>query len=69
VAASHAALGRHAEALRWFEQTFELRKDRLGPDHPDTLWTVWGLAKSLVALGRGAEAVPVIDECVLRHAG
>jgi hypothetical protein len=30
---------------------------------------MWGLAESLVNLERGAEAVPVIDECVRRAAG
>src|SRR5262249_5763884 len=36
LANSYAALGRHADALVLREQTLELRKARLGADHPDT---------------------------------
>src|SRR5262249_34543009 len=41
----------------------------LGPDHPSTLLSMWGVAASLVHLDRGAEAVRVIDECVRLSAG
>src|SRR5205085_1918381 len=41
----------------------------LGPDHPDTLNSMWGVAKKLVELNRGAEAIPVIDEALRRAAG
>jgi hypothetical protein len=67
VACSYADLGRHADALELFEQTLALQKAKLGPDHRATLLSMWGVAHNLVKLNRGAEAVPVIDECV-RHA-
>src|SRR5262249_42857246 len=36
---------------------------------PETLRSMWGMASILVQLSRGAEAVPVIDDCVRRTAG
>ena len=69
VAECHEVLGRHAEALKLHEETLALRKAKLGPDHPDTLLSMGGVASCLVAVHRGAEAVPVIDECVQRAAG
>src|SRR5262249_54020857 len=64
LAASYSALCRHTDALKLREQTLALRKAKLGPDHPDTLISMWGVAESLIKLDRGAEAVPVIDDCV-----
>jgi tetratricopeptide (TPR) repeat protein len=64
VAWSYAALGRHAEALQLYEKTLRLQKAGLGPDHPDTLWSTWGVADSLVKLNRAAEALPLIDEAI-----
>jgi eukaryotic-like serine/threonine-protein kinase len=73
LANSYYALGRYADALKLNEEALALRKAKLGPDHPDTLWStylsMWGVAKDLVKLDRGAEAVPIIDECVQRVAG
>jgi hypothetical protein len=46
-----------------------LGKATLGPDHPDTLGSLGNLAAVLVKLDRGAEAVPLIDDCVRRAAG
>jgi hypothetical protein len=40
-----------------------------GPDHPDTLTSMWGLAKDLTLLHRDAEAVPVLDDCLRRSVG
>jgi hypothetical protein len=42
---------------------------KLGPDHPNTLLSMRDVAASLVQLDRGAEAVPLIDDCVRRAAG
>jgi hypothetical protein len=64
VAWSYAALGRHADALQLYEKTLALQKAGLGPDHPETLWSTWGVADSLVKLNRAAEALPLIDEAV-----
>ena len=35
--AATAAIGRHGEAITLYEQTLALREPKLGPDHPDTL--------------------------------
>src|SRR5262249_44974378 len=69
LASSYYALGRHAEALKLRQETLALRQAKLGVDHPDTLMSLWALAESLVRLDRGAEAVPIVDECLSRAAG
>jgi hypothetical protein len=65
----YEALGVPADALRLCEETLALRQAQLGPDHPDTLVSMGGVAESLVKLDRGAEAVPVIDDCVRQATG
>jgi serine/threonine protein kinase/tetratricopeptide (TPR) repeat protein len=69
VAWSYSALGRYDDAVKLYRKTLARQKARLGPDHPETLWSMWGVAHNLVKLRRGAEALPVIDECVRRAAG
>jgi len=69
LALSYYALGRFDAALKLHEETLTLQKATLGANHPDTFVTMCGLAESLVAVHRGAEAVPIIDECVQRAAG
>ncbi len=61
LAASYAALGRQADALKLRQEALALRKAKLGPDHPDTLNSEWAVLESLVALKRPAEALPRID--------
>ena len=39
LAISYAVLGRQAEALKLREETCRC-KAKLGPDHPDTLWSM-----------------------------
>jgi tetratricopeptide (TPR) repeat protein len=69
LAFSCAVLGRNAEALKLFEETLALRSARLGPDHPDTLTSMYGLAVSYRLLGRHAEALKLHEETlVLRRA-
>jgi hypothetical protein len=48
------------EALKVFEETVSLWKSKHGPDDPDTPLAMRGVAKSLITVHRGAEAVPVI---------
>jgi hypothetical protein len=69
LAVSYAALGRHAEAVKLGEETLALRKAKLGPDHPDTLWSMYSLAQSLVDLDRPSESVAIIDDCLRRVEG
>jgi serine/threonine protein kinase/tetratricopeptide (TPR) repeat protein len=57
------------DALKLHEETLALRKKELGVDHPDTLVSMSGVASTLIALGRGADAIPMIDDCLGRAAG
>ena len=57
--------GRVNEALPLFEETLKLRKAKLGPDHPDTLESMFGLAWAYQAAGRLDEATSLHEE-VLR---
>jgi tetratricopeptide (TPR) repeat protein len=58
----------HAKALELHRQTLALRREHLGPNHPDTFGSEWGVAAKLLALDRGPEAIPIIDECLQRAA-
>ena len=69
LAVSYAALGRHAEALKFREQTLALHKAKLGTDHPDTLTSMCNLGQSLVVLDRPSESVAIIDDCLRRVEG
>jgi hypothetical protein len=62
LADSYAALGRHADALKLREETLALTKAKLGPDDPDTLWSMHLLADSYAALGRHADALKLREE-------
>jgi tetratricopeptide (TPR) repeat protein len=62
LADSYQYLGRHTEALKLREETLELRKAKLGPDHPDTLLSMISLAISYERLGRHAEAIKLGEE-------
>ncbi|HET6328473.1 MAG TPA: tetratricopeptide repeat protein [Planctomycetaceae bacterium] len=66
---SYNYVGRHQEALKLDQEALRLQKTKLGPNHPDTLWSSLEIAKALIAMHRGAEAVPVIDECVEQVGG
>jgi tetratricopeptide (TPR) repeat protein len=62
LASSYHALGRHAEALKFCEETLALHKAKLGPDHRYTLLSMHNLANSYGALGRHAEALKLREE-------
>ena len=38
-------LGRHVEALKLDEETLALKKEKLGANHPDTLWSMLEVAR------------------------
>ena len=57
------------ESLRLLEECVAGRRRVLPPDHPHLLISVALLAKSLGDAGRGAEAVPLIDEYLALTAG
>jgi hypothetical protein len=64
LALSYEANGRHADAPRLFEETLELQKARLGPDHPDTLRIRTSLAASYFSVGRRREALKLNEGTV-----
>jgi serine/threonine protein kinase len=55
-------LGEPALAIRQYERSRQLRRDLLGPDHPDTLATMNNLAGAYYTGGRLPEAVPLLEE-------
>jgi hypothetical protein len=69
LALSYTALNRPADALKLNEEMLAIQKRVLPKDHPDTLKEMWNLADSLSQLGRGGEAIPIIDECFAKAAG
>jgi serine/threonine protein kinase len=69
LAQCHQALGRREDALKLREEVLAARRRTLPPDHPDTLASMWGVARCLAECDRGAEAIPVIDDCLRRAAG
>jgi tetratricopeptide (TPR) repeat protein/tRNA A-37 threonylcarbamoyl transferase component Bud32 len=62
LANSYTAMGRHAEALKLYEETLALQKAKLGPDHPNTLMSMMNLANSYYYLGQQAEALELREE-------
>jgi tetratricopeptide (TPR) repeat protein/tRNA A-37 threonylcarbamoyl transferase component Bud32 len=68
LANSYGIVGNFAKALKWHSAALEIRKTKLGLDHKSTLWSMWGVSAQLMKLDRGAEAVPLIDECLQRAA-
>ena len=59
LATSYGYAGRTQEALKLHEETLQLKKTKLGPDHPDTLSSMNNLANVLQDLGRYGEAEPL----------
>jgi tetratricopeptide (TPR) repeat protein/tRNA A-37 threonylcarbamoyl transferase component Bud32 len=69
LAALYRKLKRYDDARRTDAEALALRRETMGPDHADTLCSMWGLAKDLINLHRGAEAIPILDDCLPRAAG
>jgi hypothetical protein len=57
-------LGRHADALKLFEEALAGYRQILTPDQVETLWSMRWVASALLELKRSTEAIPLIDECV-----
>ena len=52
------------EALKLREEALALHRKASGPEHPDTLRAMTTLADSYGALGRGREAVAILEKAV-----
>jgi serine/threonine protein kinase len=64
---SYHFLGEPALAIRQFERALALRRQILGPDHPDTLYTMNNLASAYQAAGRLGEALPLHQQTFELH--
>ena len=62
LAVSYWSLGRTEEAARLEEDTLEIRKQALRPEHPDTLQSMNKLAASYRSLGRTEEAARLHED-------
>jgi tetratricopeptide (TPR) repeat protein len=69
LAASYQALNRYEDALKLHREILEARKVKLGPDNFFTLRSMHNVSHCLMKLDRGAEAIPIIDDCVRLSAG
>ena len=62
LAVAYQAAGKLDLALPLYEETLELRKAKLGPDHPDTLTSMNNLAMAYQAAGKLDLALPLFEE-------
>jgi tetratricopeptide (TPR) repeat protein len=62
LATSYDSLGRQADALKLREDTLTLCRKVLGPEHPNTLWTMNILADSYAEAGRNDDALKLREE-------
>jgi serine/threonine protein kinase/tetratricopeptide (TPR) repeat protein len=61
---SYQYLGDHQKALKHHQRAIALRRQELGPDHPDTASGMDGLAIILLQMGKSAEAQKILEEVV-----
>src|SRR5262249_32767320 len=57
------------EAVRLFEWVKEARQKKLGPDHPDTLTTLNGLAVAYWSARQLDKAIPLLQDVLKRSEG
>ena len=69
LALAYSDAGRLAEALPLLEQTLELRKAKLGPEHPDTLGTMGNLAKTYLVGEQPEKALPLFERLIAGRRG
>jgi tetratricopeptide (TPR) repeat protein len=55
----HRGQGRYDTAVALFEQSFAVRHQHLGPDHPDTLTSWYGVGGGYWSVGRYAECLAI----------
>ncbi len=67
MAQSYLYLGKPALAIRHHESALALRRQLLGPDHPDTLTSMSSLAIAFWSAGRLAEAVTLHEDTLKRR--
>jgi tetratricopeptide (TPR) repeat protein len=62
LAYAYINVGRTKESLELFEEAYRLRKEKLGPDHLDTLESLFGITSAYANLARYTEVVPLREE-------
>jgi tetratricopeptide (TPR) repeat protein len=62
LAAAYQATNRLSEALALFEQTAAKQKEKLGPDHPETLHTLRYLASGYRVAGKTTQAITLFEQ-------
>jgi tetratricopeptide (TPR) repeat protein len=66
LAMAYRASGQLAKAVPLLEQTLENRKAKLGPDHPNTLTSMWNLGKAYADVKQGERAAATLGAFVDR---
>lgn len=66
LAVSLTETGRYEDASTAFEEALEIRRARLGEDHPAVALSYNNMGWALVSQGRTAEARPLLEEAVAR---
>ena len=56
--------GYYSGAVKYYERCLEISERALGEEHPDTLWSMNGLAAAYDSLGRSNEAVKIHEACL-----
>jgi hypothetical protein len=64
LASTYRNQGRWDAAEELEVQVIEIRKERLGADHPDTLTSINNLAFTCKGIGRETEAIRLMEECI-----
>jgi hypothetical protein len=59
---AYREVGDYEQAITQLRQAAAIRKGKLGPDHPDTLTTLAGLALAFEAAGKTTEAVALLEQ-------
>lgn len=54
-------------ALKLYQQVLDLKKNRLGDDHPDTLISLNNLAVGYIAASQPESAIPLLEESTKTH--
>ena len=62
LASSYDKAGRNGEAFKLNQQVLEMRKNKLGPDHPSTLTSMSNLASSYAKAGKKSEALRLFQQ-------
>jgi tetratricopeptide (TPR) repeat protein len=64
LATCYLSTGRPGEAVKLFKESLAIKKAELGPEHPDTLHSMSGLAGSYFVLGHMEEALRIWEELI-----